>query len=146
MPDSDVISDLLRQARTIAVVGLSAREDRPSHEVAAYLQAQGYRIIPVNPTYAGTRILGEHCYATLTQAAQAVTPETGKIDIVDCFRRSDQVASVVDEAIAIGAGAVWMQLGVRDEQAARKARAAGLAVVMDRCMKIEHGARHRNPR
>lgn len=126
------------------MVGLSSREDRPSHEVAAYLQAQGYRIIPVNPTYAGTHILGEHCYATLTQAARAMTAETGKIDIVDCFRRPEHMEPVVDEAIAVGAGCVWMQLGVENEDAAAKARAAGLAVVMDRCIKIEHSALNRS--
>lgn len=134
------IPELLRDARTIAVVGLSAHEDRPSHEVAAYLQAHGYRVIPVNPTYAGTHILGEHCYATLTQAARAVSAETGKIDIVDCFRRSEHIEPIVDEAIAIGAGSIWMQLGVVNEAAARKAEAAGLAVVMDHCIKIEHRA------
>ena len=145
MPDTDPILELLRAARTIAVVGLSAQEDRPSHEVAAYLQAQGYRIIPINPMYAGTHILGEHCYATLTQAAKVVAPEVGKIDIVDCFRRSDQVGPIVDEAIAVGAVAVWMQLGVRNDQAAAKARAAGLEVVMDHCIKIEHALRFGTP-
>ena len=138
MTETSSIADLLRNARTIAVVGLSTHEDRASHEVAQYLQAHGYRIIPVNPTYAGTYILGEHCYATLTLAAQAVSPETGKIDIVDCFRRSEHIEPIVDEAIAIGAGSVWMQLGVENETAAQKARAAGLPVVMDKCIKIEH--------
>lgn len=138
MTETSSIADLLRDARTIAVVGLSAHADRPSHEVAEYLQAQGYRIIPVNPTYAGTHILGEHCYATLTLAAQAVSPETGKIDIVDCFRRSEHIEPIVDEAIVVGAGCVWMQLGVENEAAAEKARKAGLAVVMDKCIKIEH--------
>lgn len=140
MTDPVSILELLRDARTIAIVGLSAHEDRPSHEVAAYLQAQGYRIIPVNPSYAGTHILNEHCYATLTLAAQAVSPETGTIDIVDCFRRSEHIGPVVDEAIAVGAHCVWMQLGVENEAAAHKARAAGLAVVMDKCIKIEHRA------
>lgn len=136
--DHSAMDDLLRNARTIAVVGLSARQNRPSHEVAQYLQANGYRIIPVNPTYAGTYILGEHCYATLSQAAKAVAAETGPIDIVDCFRRSEHIEAVVDEAIAIGAGCVWMQLGIVNERAAEKARAAGLRVVMDKCIKIEH--------
>jgi len=140
MTDTSTITDLLRAARTIAVVGLSAQPERPSHEVAAYLQGQGYRIIPVNPAYAGTHILGEHCYPTLTQAAQAVAPEAGKIDVVDCFRRSEHIAPIVDEAIAIGASAVWMQLGVEDPVAADKARAAGMTVVMDKCIKIEHQA------
>ncbi|HVL77500.1 MAG TPA: CoA-binding protein [Noviherbaspirillum sp.] len=134
------ISRLLKDSRTIAVVGLSAHPDRPSYEVAAYMQAQGYRIIPVNPTYAGAHILGEHCYATLTLAAQVVSAEAGKIDIVDCFRRPEHIAAVVDEAIAIRAGSVWMQLGIEDAVAAERARAAGLEVVMDKCIKIEHAA------
>lgn len=140
MNNASTFLSLLRAARTIAVVGLSAQPDRPSYEVAAYLQGQGYRIIPVNPMYAGTHILGEHCYPTLTLAAQAVTPEAGKIDIVNCFRRSEHVGPIVDEAIAIGAATVWMQLGITDPVAADKARAAGLAVVMDKCIKTEHQA------
>jgi predicted CoA-binding protein len=129
---------LLRNCRTIAVVGLSPREDRPSHEVAHYLQTQGYRIVPINPASAGTDILGEHCYATLTQAARALGETGAHIDLVDCFRRPEHVMNIVEEAIAIGAQAVWMQLGVVNEAAAQRAREAGLAVVMDHCMKIEH--------
>lgn len=132
------IRDILADSRTIAVVGLSAHPDRPSHEVAEYLQKHGYRIVPVNPTYAGTHILGEHCYATLTQAAADLAESGASIDIVDCFRRSDHIMPVVEEAIAIHATCVWMQLGVADRAAAAKAEAAGLAVVMDRCIKIEH--------
>jgi uncharacterized protein len=132
------LDQLLRSARTIAVVGLSAKEQQPSHEVAQYLQANGYRIIPVNPKYAGTHILGEHCYPTLSQAAQAVSAEAGPIDIVDCFRRSEHIDAVVDEAIAIGARCIWMQLGVSNEHAAQKARSAGLQVVMNKCIKSEH--------
>ena len=132
---TDTIPALLADSRTIAVVGLSSNPERPSYEVARYLQAHGYRIIPVNPTYAGRQILGEHCYSTLTEAAQNAGV---KIDMVDCFRRSEYIASLVDEAIAIGARSVWMQLGVIDHAAAAKARAAGLAVVMDKCIKIEH--------
>ena len=137
-PHTADIPSLLSQCRTIAVVGLSAKSNRPSHEVAQYMQAHGYRIIPVNPMYAGTRILGEHCYSTLVEAASAVAKEGGKIDLVDCFRKSDAIAPIADEAIAIGARCLWMQLGVINEEAAAKAAAAGLAVVMDRCIKIEH--------
>lgn len=136
--DSTPLDDLLRDARTIAVVGLSAQAQRPSHEVARYLQENGYRIIPVNPQYAGTHILGEHCYPTLTQAAQAVSAETGTIDIVDCFRRPEHIDAIVDEAIGIGAQCIWMQLGVENVAAAAKAKTAGLQVVMDKCIKIEH--------
>ena len=130
----DRFSLLLKDSKTIAVVGLSARPERPSHGVAKYLQQQGYRIVPVNPTYAGTPILGEPCYSTLREAVQVV----GKIDIVDCFRKAEHILPVADEAIAIGTRCLWMQLGVVNEEAAVKARAAGLEVVMDRCIKIEH--------
>ncbi|HJU71928.1 MAG TPA: CoA-binding protein [Paucimonas sp.] len=147
------IPELLTENHTIAVVGLSGNPERPSHEVAAYLQAQGYRIIPVNPVSAGMRILGEPCYSTLAEAATALAEENGIIDIVDCFRNPEAIEPIADEAIAIGARCLWMQLGVVNEQAAAKARAAGLAVVMDRCLKIEHGkmlsiadARPLNPR
>ena len=127
------IAALLADSHTIAVVGLSAKPDRPSHGVAKYLQEHGYRIIPVNPAYAGTYILGEYCNASLKEAAAAA-----KIDIVDCFRKSECIAPIVDDAIAIGARCVWMQLGVIDHVAAARAQAAGLAVVMDKCIKIEH--------
>jgi hypothetical protein len=136
--NDEIISALLAESRTIAVVGLSVKPDRPSHGVARYLQSHGYRIIPVNPTYAGTHILGERCYATLTLANATLAEEGVAIDVVDCFRRSDQIGPVVDEAIAVGARAVWMQLGVINDVAAAKARQAGLAVIMDRCMEIEH--------
>jgi len=139
MPRNDEdIPALLSASRTIAVVGLSSSPDRPSHVVAKYLQSHGYRIVPVNPTYAGTHILGQHCYATLTLASAALADEGVAIDLVDCFRNSRHVAPIVDEAIAIGAHAIWMQLGVVDESAAAKARQAGLRVVMDKCIKIEH--------
>lgn len=134
------IHGILAVSRTIAVVGLSADPDRPSHEVAEYMQRHGYRIVPVNPTYAGTHILGEHCYATLTQAATAVSESGSNIDIVDCFRKSEFIMPVVEEAIAIQARCVWMQLGVIDFMAAAKAEAAGLFAVMDKCIKIEHQA------
>jgi uncharacterized protein len=136
--EQQVINRILTQSRTIAVVGLSARHDRPSHEVAQYMQAHGYRILPVNPSYAGTTILGERCYADLAGADAAVKKEGGRIDIVDCFRKSEEVGAAVDDAIAIGARIVWMQLGVTDDEAAARAKRAGLEVVMDRCIKIEH--------
>ncbi|CAN5870905.1 CoA-binding protein [soil metagenome] len=126
---------LLQKAKTIAVVGLSAKPSRASHEVAAYLQTHGYRILPVNPNEAGKRILNELCYASLSEAVMA----TGlQIDIVDCFRKAQDIPVLVDEAIALGAGSIWMQLGVRHEQAAQRAMDAGLQVVMDKCPKIEH--------
>ncbi len=123
------IPELLRAGRVIAVVGLSSDEFRPSHGVAAYMQRAGYRIIPVNPNE--TEVLGEKAYARLEDV-----PE--KIDIVDVFRRSQYVRGVVDSAIKIGAKAIWMQEGVVDEDAAEVARAAGLDVVMDRCILKEH--------
>ena len=123
------IRDVLRSARTIAVVGLSDKPDRPSHGVAAYLKAHGYRIIPINP--AVREVLGEKAYARLEDV-----PEP--IDVVDVFRRPEYVPGVVDAAIAVGAKVVWMQDGVIHEAAAAKARAAGLRVVMDKCMLREH--------
>jgi predicted CoA-binding protein len=123
------IPDLLRNAKTIAVVGLSSNRKRPSYSVSEYMQRAGYRIVPVNPKE--TEVLGERAYASL----EAV-PE--RIDIVDVFRRSEYVAEIVESAIRVGARAVWMQEGVSDEAAAAKARAAGLAVVMDRCILKEH--------
>jgi uncharacterized protein len=136
--EEQAIQEILTGSRTIAVVGLSSNPDRPSHEVAEYMQGHGYRIVPVNPAYAGTHILGEPCYASLHEAAAALTKEGAGIDIVDCFRKSEQVGTAVDEAIAIGARCVWLQLGVVDVQAAARAENAGLKVVMDRCIKIEH--------
>lgn len=136
--EQQIINRILMESRTIAVVGLSSRADRPSHEVAQYLQAHGYRILPVNPAYAGTRILGERCYADLAEAAAAMKKEGGGIDVVDCFRKSEEVGTAIDEAIAIGTRAVWLQLGVVDDAAAARAVKAGLDVVMDKCIKIEH--------
>ena len=124
-----IIPELLRTSRTIAVVGLSSKKFRPSYGVAEYMQGQGYRIIPVNPNEA--EVLGEKTYARIEDV-----PE--HIDIVDIFRRSEFVLPIVESAIRLGAGAVWMQEGVVDEEAARKARDAGLAVVMDRCILKEH--------
>jgi predicted CoA-binding protein len=127
--DPEEIRDILRTARTIAVVGLSDRPDRPSHGVAAYLKAHGYRIVPVNP--AVREVLGEKAYARLEDVPEA-------IDVVDVFRRPEHVPEIVDAAIAVGAKVVWLQDGVVHEEAAAKARAAGLRVVMDRCMLRDH--------
>ena len=138
--NSNLISTILTLAHTIAVVGLSEKSDRPSNGVARYLQVHGYRIIPVNPAAAGTRILGEPCFGTLIDAAAALAVEGQKIDVVDCFRRSDAIPSIVDDAIAIKAPYLWMQIGVVNENAARKATAAGIDVVMDQCIKIDHAA------
>jgi predicted CoA-binding protein len=131
---SDPISDLLRTARTIAVVGLSDNPLRPSHGVAAYLQSQGYRIIPVNPEIKTS--LGEKAYPSMLDV-----PE--KIDIVDIFRRPEFVEEVVDQAIQLNIPAVWMQEEIVHKKAAQKARAAGIFVVMDRCILVEHRARFR---
>jgi predicted CoA-binding protein len=139
MPDRTLdIPAILKRAHTIAVVGLSSDPQRPSHEVASYLQQHGFLIVPVNPSQAGRRILGEPCHASLADAAAALTPTGVQIDVVDCFRRPDAIGPIADEAIAIGAWCLWMQLGVINEAAAQKARDAGLAVVMDHCLKIEH--------
>jgi predicted CoA-binding protein len=131
---SDPIGDLLRKARTIAVVGLSNKPLRPSHGVALYMQQQGYRIIPVNPNIQS--VLGEKAYPSLKDV-----PE--KIDVVNIFRRPEFVPEVVDQAIALGVPAVWMQEGVVYEPAAARARQAGIFVVMDRCILKEHEARYR---
>ncbi|MDB5871426.1 MAG: CoA-binding protein [Ramlibacter sp.] len=127
---------ILGTCKTIAVVGLSPQWHRPSFFAAKYMQGHGYRIVPVNPT--ATEILGERCYPSVTAAAQALAAQGVKIDLVDCFRKSEDIAPIADEAIAVGARCLWMQIGVIDEASAAKARAAGLAVVMDRCVKIEH--------
>ena len=124
------IAELLNGARTIAIVGASDRPDRPSHGVMKFLQAHGYRVLPVNPNITGERVHGEFVWRELAQIGEP-------IDIVDIFRRPDAAGEAVDQAIAAGAKAVWMQLGVIDEAAARRAEAAGLKVVMDRCIKIE---------
>jgi hypothetical protein len=132
------IAEVLSCARTVAIVGLSAKPERDSYEVAHYLQRHGFRIIPVNPTYAGSHILGEHCYASLTLAAREHTV----IEVVDCFRNARDIPPVAQEAAAIGARCLWMQLGIVSEEAAQIARAAGMTVVMDHCMKLEHIALH----
>ena len=139
--NDDLIPSILRRCHTIAVVGMSASRERDSYQVARYLQQQGYRIVPVNPTYAGTAILGEFCHASLYDAADQLAHDGRHIDMVDCFRRSDAIGPIADAAIDIGAQCLWMQLGVVNQAAAAKARAAGLQVVMDRCIKIEHAYR-----
>lgn len=123
--------------KTVAVAGLSGHPDRPSHEVAAYLQRHGYRIVPINPRHAGERILGETCYASLDAAAAALAKSGQRIDWVDIFRRAADVPPVVADAIAIGARGVWLQLGIVNEAAFARATAAGLLAVQDRCSKIE---------
>jgi uncharacterized protein len=130
MDDIATLRRILRDNRAVAVVGLSANWYRPSYFAAKYLQEHGYRVIPVNPAY--DSVLGEKCYKSLAEV-----PE--KVDVVDCFRRSEEIPALAREAIAIGAKVLWMQLGVRSEEARRIAEAAGLEVVEDRCMKIEHG-------
>jgi len=127
----DPAETILKSARTIAVVGLSANPRRPSHGVARYLQRAGYRIIPVNPNV--SEVLGERAYATLAELP-------GPVDVVEVFRRSEFAGAIVDEAIAMGAGAVWLQDGVVDDAAAERARVAGLDVVMDDCMMRRHAA------
>jgi predicted CoA-binding protein len=131
-PGGDPIFDILTKYKTIAVVGLSSNPARPSHGVAEYLQSAGYHIIPVNPNE--TDVLGEPSYASLDEVPQ-------KIEIVDVFRRPEEVPPAVDAAIRAGAKVVWMQLGIINEAAAEKAQAAGLTVVMDACMLIEHKKR-----
>src|SRR5437868_10630945 len=130
MDDIITLRRILREARTIAVVGLSADWYRPSYFAAKYMQEHGYRVIPVNPKY--PEILGEKCYRSLRDI-----PE--KVDLVDVFRKTADVMPIAEDAIAIGARVLWQQLGVRNEAAAAKAQAAGLETVMDRCVKIEHG-------
>lgn len=131
----DGIETMLSSARTIAVVGLSDNPTRDSHSVGRYLQANGYRVIPVNP--AVDEVLGERAYPDL-----ASIPDDVEIDIVDVFRRPEHVPEIVDAAIARGARAVWMQLGVHHRDAAERARKAGLTVVENRCIKVEHARRN----
>jgi uncharacterized protein len=130
MDDINTLRRILRESKVIAVVGLSADWFRPSYFAAKYMQEHGYRVIPVNPKY--PEILGEKCYASLRDIRQP-------IDMVDVFRKTADVTPIAEDAIRIGAKVLWQQLGVRNEEAAAKARAAGLEAVMDRCVKIEHG-------
>jgi uncharacterized protein len=130
MDDINTLRRILRDSRVLAVVGLSADWFRPSYFAAKYMQEHGYRVIPVNPKYES--ILGERCYKSLRDI-----PE--KVDLVDIFRKTQDVMPIAEEAIAIGAKVLWQQLGVKHDAAAAKARAAGLETVLDRCVKIEHG-------
>jgi uncharacterized protein len=133
-PGADPILDVLARYKTIAVVGLSSNPMRPSYEVSEYMQSAGYQIVPVNPNE--REVLGERSYPSL-----AAVPR--KVEIVNVFRRSDEVAPVVDAAIRAGAKVVWLQLGIANEAAAKKAQAAGLTVVMDACILVEHQKRKR---
>ncbi|WP_426077135.1 CoA-binding protein [Janthinobacterium sp. PSPC3-1] len=130
------IPRILQDARIIAIVGLSDKPERASHEVAEYLIGHGYQVVPVNPALAGQQVLGQRVFATLTEAASALAPQ--RIDIVDCFRKSEDIVPIAQEAVTIAAGCLWLQLDVVNEEAAAIARAAGLEVVMDHCTKIEH--------
>jgi predicted CoA-binding protein len=130
--DDELIRGILQRVRTIAMVGASAGDMRPSYFAMLYLQNKGFRIFPVNPRYAGRKILGERVFASLAEL-----PEVP--DMVQIFRRSEEAGVVADEAVALGVKVIWMQLGVRDDAAAERARAAGREVVMDRCPKIEYG-------
>jgi len=134
---ADAIQSILDRCRTVAVVGLSPKPYRDSYQVARYMQAHGWRIVPVNPNASG-EILGEQVYPSLAEAAQHE-----RIDLVNCFRNSADIPPIVEAAIAIGAQAVWMQLGVEHAAAAGPARAAGLTVVQNRCLKIDHAAHAR---
>ncbi len=128
---SDPALDALLGAKTIAVVGLDTRTFRPAYEVAAYLQSQGYRIIPVPVQQAADEVLGERAYASLRDIPEHV-------DLVDVFVRPDRTGPFVDDAIAIGAGAVWLQLGIRNDEAVQRALEAGLVATQDRCTKVDH--------
>jgi predicted CoA-binding protein len=133
---NDAIADILKNYKTIAVVGLSSNPRRPSFTVTQYMQSVGYRIIPVNPNE--TEVLGERSYPRVEDI-----PKSHPIEIVDVFRRSEHIPPVVDSAIAVGAKIIWMQQGIENQNAAAKARAAGLFVVEDACILIEHRLRHR---
>ena len=130
MDDINTLRRILKESRVIAVVGLSADWYRPSYFAAKYMLEHGYRVIPVNPQY--QEVLGQKCYKSLRDIPV-------KVDIVDCFRKTEDIMPIADDAIAIGAKVLWQQLGVTNAEAAAKARAAGMEAVMDRCVKIEHG-------
>jgi predicted CoA-binding protein len=134
VPDMYDRLNILQQYKHVAIVGVSADQYRPSHFVAIYLQAEGYDIIPINPRYAGQTLLGKRVYASLTEAKEAGE----QIEIVDVFRRAEDVMPVADEAIAIGAKVLWLQLGIINGAAVQKAEQAGLIAVQNRCIKIEH--------
>lgn len=135
LTEQQAITHILTHCRTVAVVGLSPKAQRVSYYVAAYMQAQGWRIVPVNPVAAasGMPILGERVYATLTEAARHE-----KLDLVNVFRNSEDVPPVVEEAIALGLSALWLQLGIAHDEALARAKEAGMVAVQDRCIKVEH--------
>ncbi|MGJ7915117.1 CoA-binding protein [Massilia sp. LXY-6] len=132
------IEQILKTAKTVAVVGMSNKPERASHEVAEYLQGQGYEILPVNPAYAGQQILGRTVYATLQEAADALARDGRRIDVVDVFRKPEEIGPIARDAIDVRAGVLWMQLGIENQAAGDLARAAGLDVVMNHCMLVEH--------
>ena len=132
--DINSLRRILKECRVLAIVGLSANWHRPSHFAAKYMLEHGYRVIPVNPQY--QEVLGQKCYPSLRDIPHSVVEQVG---LVDVFRKTADVMPVAEDAIAIGARVLWQQLGVRNEEAAARARAAGLESVMDRCVKIEHG-------
>ncbi len=134
---SEEIVQVLKQSKTIAVVGMSPKPDRPSHDVAKYLMDHGFEVIPVNPGQ--SEILGRKCYRSLKDVP-------GEIDIVDIFRPSDAVPEIVEEAVARGAKTIWMQLGIVNNAAAERAKAAGMTVVMNKCLKVEHVLFARKPK
>jgi len=135
MTQTVAIRACLQPGLTLAVVGLSPKPHRDSYRVSQYMQAQGYRIVPINPS--ATEVLGERSFASLTEAAAHV-----QIDVVNCFRNADDIPPIAQEAVAIGAKGLWMQLGIVNEAAAQTARDAGLHVVQDRCIKVEHARMH----
>ena len=137
----DLIDEILDIVKTIAVVGLSNNPARDSHGVSAYMQSQGYRIIPVNPALNGATVLGEQSYDDLQSASAAAGEQGVAIDLVDVFRRSEFAGAVTDDAISIGARYVWMQDGVIDTDAAQRAQTAGLGVIMDDCILRQHKRR-----
>ena len=134
----EILSELFSKCRTIAVIDLSAKTHRASFGVARYMQAHGYKIVPVNPTMAGSHILDEYCFSSLSEAVAELKKSNQHIDIVDCFRKAEDIPPIADEAIKLGLPCLWMQLGIANNMAAIKARAAGMLVVMDRCIKIDH--------
>jgi predicted CoA-binding protein len=140
-PDTiSTLRGILSACRTLAVVGLSPQWHRPSYFAASYMQTHGYRIVPVNPLVAqgGGEILGEKAYASVTEAAAALAAQGQRIDMVDCFRKSEDIPPLAEEAAAVGAQCLWLQLGVFNEAAGLRAETAGLQVIQNRCVKIEH--------
>jgi len=135
--DSEVIRDLLHRAQTVAIVGLSDKKERASNFVASYLKSEGYKIVPVNPAI--KEVFGEKAYPDLKSIPASPVGQAGTVDIVDIFRRPDEMVNIVKQAIEIKAKAIWMQLGLVNRDAAELATSAGLTVIMDKCMKIEHG-------